>query len=168
MHLRSLLIALALTSTAALAQETPQTYAERIAQSLGLEQLLTYKREQGIKSARMEMQTALDELSKAGIPKETITRLTPLMDRMVDKVIKSWDAKEAAMIYADGLTQVLTPQQLSEAEHYYKTKDGKNAFLALQASLEKVNDYIRSRENAALRAEYKEFIRQVQQAVTQK
>jgi hypothetical protein len=168
MQLRSLLIALALTSTATYAQETPQTPAEKIAQSLGLEQLLLDRKERSIKTAQMQTQLTMRELGKAGLPTDAIARLTPLMEQMVDKVAMSWDPKEAAMIYANGLSELLTPQELSEAERYYGTKDGKKSFSAVRVSIERVDEYISSHANSVMQTEFKEFIRQAQQAVTQK
>lgn len=168
MRLTPLILALAMASTPTFAQEASSTRAQQIAQALGLEQLLSDRQEQVSKATRQQMQSMLAELENSGVPKDVVLRLAPLADEFALKVTSSWDAKEAARIYADGLTELLSDKEISEAASYYKSDEGKKSYAAIQASLARTDEYVNSRINAVMQVEMRAFLRQIKESAVRK
>jgi hypothetical protein len=168
MRLTPLFLALAIASTPTFAQEASSARAEQIAQALGLERLLSDRQEQVSKATRQQMQSMLAEFENSGVPKDVVLHLASLADQFALKVTSSWDPKEAARIYANGLTELLSDKEISEAASYYKSDEGKKSYAAIQASLARMDEYVNSRTNAVMQVEFRQFLRQIKESTARK
>jgi len=125
--------------------------AARIAQALGLEQVLKDTQALHVASTRRAMQDVLLELKKNGIPESVISDLNATVMQFGDDASLAWDPKEAARIYATGLVGILSEKELIAAERLYQTETGKKSYLAVANSQARMIEYISSKQNDAMK-----------------
>lgn len=124
--------------------------AARIAQALGLEQMLKDTQALHVASTRRAMQDALLEMKKNGIPESVISDIDATVMRFGDDASLAWDPKEAARIYATGLVGTLSEKELIAAERLYQTETGKKSYLAVANSQARMLEYISSKQSEAM------------------
>jgi len=74
------------------------------------------------------------------------------------------DPKEASRIYAEGLLDVLSDEELAEAEHYVQSPEGKKIYRAIADSEANMVNYVQSKTNAVVQAEMGKFIEDMKTA----
>lgn len=162
--LSPLALAIALASASAYASDARTQKADRIARVLGVEQLLNEAQRLNAESTKEQAQIVLQEFRRNGMKEEVLSRFEKLVDQMADKVAAAWDAKQASRIYSEGLLQLLSDQELDDAERYLSSSEGQKAYTALSSSQAKMVEYINGRTNAVLQEEMASFMNQIRQA----
>lgn len=165
-----LLIALivGLVSISVGAAEARTQKAERIAQVLGLEELLADAQRANAQSIREQVQIVMQEFRRNGMKESLLREYEKAADQMAAKVNAAWDPKQATRIYSEGLLESLSDQELNEAEQYFSSPEGQKAYAAVSSSQAKMTEYINSRTNAVMQEEFAKFMEQVRQAAAKK
>ena len=132
--------------------------AERIARALGIEQLLIETQAASLAAAKGQVSELVSGLKKSGIPEDYLNEMRSKIEQMYVKASAAWDPKEAGRIYAEGLLDVLSDEELAEAEHYVESPEGKKIYRAIADSEANMIDYVQSRTNAVVHAEMGRFI----------
>ena len=160
----TLCVLLSLTSIAAESQTPAPSRAERVARATGLEDLLTSIQAANVAGAKAQAESILEQVRQAGVPDSVVTKLTPRVEQLVRRVTQAWDPKVAARIYAEGLGEALTDDELDDAERYYGSTEGKRAYTAITASQQKMQAYVAGRTDEVLRSEMVGFVEAVKKA----
>lgn len=155
---------LVFVASCAIAQDDNMVRATRIAQALGLEQLLRETQLQNVAATRQSMLDLLEELKKNGYPAKIIADVRVDALEFADDAVRSWDPKEAARIYANGLVQSLSEDELVATERHYQTETGKKSYEALSNSQARMIDYINAKQNEAMKAKMSALISKVRDA----
>lgn len=138
--------------------------ATRIAQALGLEQLLKDTQMQQMASTRQSMQDMLLELKKIGISEKVISEVSATALQFSDETALAWDPKEAARIYATGLVGTLSEDELIATERHYQTETGKKSYTALANSQARMTDYIVAKQTEAMKERTGALLAKVREA----
>ena len=162
----SLVLTLSLAS--AMAQDSRAAKAERISLSLGIGEMLKHVQQMNIESTKQQMQVVISELRNGGVPEDRLIMFAALAEQMAQRVASAWDPKEASRIYSDGLVESLSVPELSEAENYFATSQGRKTQAAITASQSRMAEYINAKTNAALQEEFGKFMAQVKQVAKAK
>jgi hypothetical protein len=158
------LVALFLASTPTWAQDTRTARVDRIARALGIEQLLAETQAASLAATKGQVSELMSSLKESGIPDDYLYEMRSKIEQMYAKALGAWDPKEASRIYAEGLLDVLSDEELAEAEHYVQSPEGKKIYRAIADSEANMVNYVQSKTNAVVQAEMGKFIEDMKTA----
>lgn len=158
------LIVLLLASTSTWGQDPRTERAGRIARALGIEQLLIETQAATLAGTKLQVSELISGLKKSGIPDDYLNEMGLKIEQMYVKASAAWDPKEASRIYAEGLLDVLSDQELAEAEHYVDSPEGKKIYRAIADSEANMINYVQSKTNAVIQAEMGKFVEDMKAA----
>lgn len=153
--------------TIAQAQDSKILRAQRIASAIALEESLLEQQKQLTDVSRHQVATAMKEMEKAGVPAEVIVRITPDMESLVNRIVASWDPKEATRIFSEAYAKGLTEEDVADAEKYYSTPKGKQAHAAMKNAPALMNNYILAASNTAMQQSLSDMIQKARAAAGQ-
>jgi hypothetical protein len=160
-------VLLSLAPLVVVGQTVDTSRAERVAKAAGLEELLSSIQAASIAGAQAQAESLLGQLRQAGISESVVAKVAPRVQEILRNVSRAWDPKVAARIYAEGLGEALTDDELDQAERYYGSAEGKKTYAAIAASQQKMQAYVAGRTNEVLRSEMAGFVEAVKKAVAE-
>lgn len=141
--------------------------AQRISKVMGLDDSLVELRADTVAAAKQQVATMLEQFRKNGLKDEVIKKILPAMERFVAACEASWDTKIAASIYAEGLVDELSDEELIEAEEYYSSPAGIKANNAIAVSQKRMLQYINEQTNKAIEPAMANFFEDVKRIATE-
>ena len=159
---------LLLAAVAAHGQTPTISRAERLAKAAGLEELVSSAQQANVADAKAQADALIAQLRQAGMPESVVAQLAPRVQEIMRKVSQAWDPKVAARIYAEGLGDALTDDELDQAERYYGSTEGKKTHAAITASQQKMQTYVMGKSNEVLQSEMAGFLETVKKAVAER
>lgn len=158
---------LALCPLLAQSQSSRMEKAERISKVLGIDEALAEAQSSSVQAVKEQVAAMLDQMKKLGVPNERLDQLSPSIQRLAEVSVKYWDPKVAARIYAEGLVDELSDDELAEAEKYYSSPAGAKANRAIAESQQKMQQYIQDQSAKALEPEMARFLEEVKKIASQ-
>ena len=149
-------------SVLANAQESRVQKAERSSKAIGLSDLLVETQAENIRAIKEQAGSVFIQLKQVGMSEETFAELVSAFERMIELAARSWDPHVAARIFAEGLVDELTDQELAKAERYYSSPAGEKANRALMNSRQKMLQYIQEQTTKVMEPEMAKFFKEVQ------
>lgn len=159
---------LLLAAVAAHGQTPTISRAERLAKAAGLEELVSSAQQANVADAKDQADALIAQLRQAGMPELVVAQLAPRIQEIMRKVSQAWDPKVAAHIYAEGLGDALTDDELDQAERYYGSTEGKKTHAAITASRQKMQTCVMGKSNEVLQSEMAGFLETVKKAVAER
>lgn len=141
--------------------------AERISRALGIDKALAETQALNVHAAKEQVTSLIDQLKNAGFPNERLEQFSPAVQQIMEISAKAWDPKVAARIYAEGLVDELSEDELAEAEKYYSSPAGAKANHAIAESQQKMQRYIQEQSAKAMEPEIAKFFEEVKRMALQ-
>ena len=158
---------IALCPLLAHSQTSRMEKAERISKVLGIDGMLAEAQSSSVQAVKEQVTAMLDQLKKLGVSNERLLQFSPAIQRLAEVTAKSWDPKVAARIYAEGLVDELSEDELIEAEKYYSSPAGVKANRAIAESQQKMQQYIQEQSAKAMEPEMARFLEEVKKIAVQ-
>ncbi|MEK8024862.1 hypothetical protein [Pseudaquabacterium rugosum] len=155
------LFAIFLASAPALAQDARTVRVERIARALGFEQYLTDIQAAHLASIKGQTSDLFLSLKNMGLPDDYLKAMEFKSEQIFLKATKAWDPKEASRIYAEGLLDILSDEDLVEAEKFVQSPEGKRIHRAIANSEANMVSYIQAKMDGVLKVEFDALLQEM-------
>lgn len=131
-------------SLAGAAEPDKLTLAKEMSQAVGLDQMIDQIKQKTDQAVDQQMAQMIGQMKKSlpELPAEYMAEIDKLVKEYVVKIKNSWNAKDAADVYANALADLLPPESLSKAIEHYKTEQGKAELKAVTEAGTRLNAYI--------------------------
>ena len=147
-------------------QDDKAARIEQIARALNLEQRVQDQQARIEVQGRAQLKQVVAQLrnANAGIPDDYIDELSAQADTIIAKVAKAWDPKVVSRIFAEGLLEAYSADQLTELARYVDTPEWQKAYRTLNATELKVSEYVSKSIGTTYAQEMGGFIEKMKQA----
>lgn len=117
--------------------------AVKLANSMGLEQLLNATLSQTKNSLKEQTNSMISQITK-NLPKLSIDqheKFKKILNEYNNSVLSSIDTKKASLIYTTTLSKSLTSKEMIEAANYYNSPEGQKLLISVNEASTELNNY---------------------------
>ncbi len=141
---------------------------QRLVTALSLDSMLAQTQAQAAEAAKKQVSLSMGELKNMNIPPDVLERLSDMAERIAVSATQSWEPRVAARIYAEGIAEALSDDELKAAEDFYGSSIGKKSHSAITASQARMAAYIQGRTNEAMQLGMAGFVATLQEMMKQR